>query len=79
MDKTNVMRILEQKKIAYAPHVYEPAFVDGVSVAQRIGKQTECVFKTLPLRIQEKILFLSFRWTKILTLRKPRKPYRSNQ
>lgn len=47
MDKTNVMRILEQKKIAYAPHVYDPAFLDGVSVAREIGKRTECVFKTL--------------------------------
>lgn len=47
MEKTNVMRILEQKKIPYAPHTYDPAIVDGVSVAQQIGKQTECVFKTL--------------------------------
>ncbi|NLT14222.1 MAG: Cys-tRNA(Pro) deacylase [Clostridiales bacterium] len=47
MEKTNVMRILEQKKITYIPHIYEPTFLDGVSVAQRIGKQTECVFKTL--------------------------------
>ncbi len=47
MDKTNVMRILEQKKISYTPHGYDPSFLDGVSVAHQIGKQTELVFKTL--------------------------------
>lgn len=47
MEKTNVMRILEQKKIPYTPHTYDPSIVDGISVAQQIGKQTECVFKTL--------------------------------
>lgn len=47
MEKTNVMRILEQKKISYTSHAYDPSFLDGVSVAQEIGKQTECVFKTL--------------------------------
>ncbi len=47
MEKTNVMRILEQKKIPYTPHTYDAAIVDGVSVAQQIGKRTECVFKTL--------------------------------
>ena len=47
MEKTNVMRILDQKKIPYAPHRYDPTIVDGVSVAQQIGTQTEYVFKTL--------------------------------
>jgi Cys-tRNA(Pro)/Cys-tRNA(Cys) deacylase len=47
MEKTNVMRILEQKKIAYTPHTYDPIILDGVSVASAIKKQTECVFKTL--------------------------------
>jgi Cys-tRNA(Pro)/Cys-tRNA(Cys) deacylase len=47
MEKTNVMRILDQKKIHYTPHAYDPAIVDGISVSQQIGKQTECVFKTL--------------------------------
>lgn len=47
MEKTNVMRLLDQKKIAYTPHTYDPSVIDGVSVAQQIGKQTECVFKTL--------------------------------
>lgn len=47
MEKTNVMRIVEQRKILYTPHTYDPSVLDGVSVAQQIGKQTECVFKTL--------------------------------
>lgn len=47
--KTNVMRILEQKKIKYTPHEYEHdgGPVDGVSVAKLIGREPGCVFKTL--------------------------------
>ena len=47
--KTNVMRILEQKKVPYTAHSYahEDGAVDGVTVAKRIGKQPEQVFKTL--------------------------------
>ena len=33
MEKTNVMRVLEQKKVAYSPHYYDPQTVDGMSVA----------------------------------------------
>lgn len=47
MEKTNVMRLLDTMKISYTPHTYDPTVTDGVSVAQLIGKQTECVFKTL--------------------------------
>ncbi len=47
MEKTNVMRILDQKKIAYTPHTYDPAVVDGVSVARELGLREEQVFKTL--------------------------------
>ena len=47
-EKTNVMRVLEQKKIAYTPHEY-PADgpVDGVSVAAYLNQDPEQVFKTL--------------------------------
>lgn len=47
-EKTNVMRTLEQKKIAYTPHEY-PADgpVDGVSVAAYLNQDPEQVFKTL--------------------------------
>ncbi len=47
MDKTNVMRILDQKKIPYTPHSYDASVTDGVSVARLIGEQPERVFKTL--------------------------------
>lgn len=39
-EKTNVMRVLEQKKIAYTPHSYpheEGMAVDGVTVAKSMG------------------------------------------
>ncbi len=39
-DKTNVMRVLEQHKIAYKPHEYPHGkdAVDGVSVAELLGQ-----------------------------------------
>ena len=49
-EKTNVMRVLEQKKIAYTPHSYpheEGIAVDGVTVAQSMGFDPAIVFKTL--------------------------------
>ena len=47
--KTNVMRILDQKKIKYTPHEYPhgDSPVDGVTVASIIGRDPACVFKTL--------------------------------
>ena len=50
-EKTNVMRILEQKNIPYIHHAYDPdAGLDGVSVAQQLGQDPETVFKTLVAR-----------------------------
>ena len=47
-EKTNVMRTLEQKKLPYTAHTYDPAgSIDGVSVAQTLGQLPERVFKTL--------------------------------
>lgn len=50
-EKTNVMRLLEQKGIAYTAHTY-PADgpIDGTSVAAMLGQDPECVFKTLVAR-----------------------------
>ena len=50
-EKTNVMRLLEQKNIPYTAHTY-PAdgAVDGVSVAARLGQDVRAVFKTLVTR-----------------------------
>jgi len=47
-EKTNVMRVLDQKNIAYTAHTYpEDGPVDGVSVANYLGQDVEQVFKTL--------------------------------
>ena len=47
-EKTNVMRTLDQKKIPYTAHSYDPdGPIDGVSVAQTLGQPPERVFKTL--------------------------------
>ena len=47
--KTNVMRILEQKKVPYQAHSYphgkEP--VDGMTVARLLGQDPRQVYKTL--------------------------------
>lgn len=47
--KTNVMRVLEQKKIPYTAHSYPHGdeAVDGVTVAQITGQDPAKVFKTL--------------------------------
>ena len=50
-NKTNVMRLLEQAGIPYTPHTYDPdGPTDGVSVANILGQDPECVFKTLVTR-----------------------------
>ena len=52
-EKTNVMRVLEQKGIPYTPHTYpheEGVAVDGVTVARTMGQDPETVFRTLVAR-----------------------------
>lgn len=49
-EKTNVMRLLEQKGVPYVAHTYpheEGVAVDGATVARMVGKDPEQVFKTL--------------------------------
>lgn len=47
-EKTNVMRLLEQKKITYTPHFYaDTDNVAGMEVAMYLGESPERVFKTL--------------------------------
>ncbi len=47
-NKTNAMRILDKEKISYTVHTYEAGeAVDGVTVAGKIGRPPEQVFKTL--------------------------------
>ena len=58
--KTNVMRILGQKKIRYSAHEYphgEEA-VDGVTVARITGRDPACVFKTLVTRGASKEIYV---------------------
>ena len=45
--KTNVMRILDQKKIAYSDFSYDSSITNGVDVASVLGEDKERVFKTL--------------------------------
>ena len=59
--KTNVMRVLEQKKIKYIPHEYihqEGEAVDGITVAESIGVPHECVYKTLVTRGASKVNYV---------------------
>lgn len=58
--KTNVMRLLEQKKIKYLPHEYPHGdeAVDGVSVAASLGQNPEKVFKTLVARGASKKIYV---------------------
>lgn len=52
-EKTNVMRLLEQKKIPYKAHTYaycEGETPDGVTVARSLGQNPDAVFKTLVTR-----------------------------
>lgn len=47
-EKTNVMRILEQKKIRYQSYNYlSTGAISGVEVAQALGENPDVVFKTL--------------------------------
>lgn len=46
--KTNAMRILEKNKISFMVHTYDcEEFLDGVSVADKLGQPHEIVYKTL--------------------------------
>ncbi len=47
-DKTNVMRVLDGKKIAYKSHMYEPdATMSGEEIAALLNENADKVFKTL--------------------------------
>ena len=63
--KTNVMRILEQKKVPYQAHSYphgkEP--VDGMTVARLLGRTHGRFTKRwLPTDTAKIIMFSSSRW-----------------
>ena len=58
--KTNVMRLLEQKKISYTPHEYPhgDGAVDGQTVARICNQNPEQVFKTLVVRGASKTIYV---------------------
>ncbi len=58
--KTNVMRLLDQKKISYMPHEYPHGdeAVDGQTVARICGQDPEQVFKTLVARGASKTIYV---------------------
>lgn len=48
IEKTNVMRILDQKKISYKSHTYDTSeAISGMEVATILGQNPNQVFKTL--------------------------------
>ena len=47
MNKTNVMRILDQQKIKYSHYEYDKTLTNGVEVANYIKRPLSQVFKTL--------------------------------
>lgn len=47
MQKTNAMRLLDAKKIAYESFSYDAAITDGEKVAEILGEDKNRVFKTL--------------------------------
>ncbi len=52
-EKTNVMRVLDQKKVPYTAHSYPhdgETAPDGVSVARMLGQDPAAVYKTLVVR-----------------------------
>ena len=58
--KTNVMRLLEQKKVKYTAYEYphDDGPVDGVTVAKLTGQEPRKVFKTLVLRGVSKAVYV---------------------
>ncbi len=49
INKTNAMRILEKENIAFSVHTYDnnDGKIDGMSVAKKVGKDPELLYKTL--------------------------------
>jgi len=58
--KTNVMRILDAKKVSYEMLTYDnkDGKIDGVSVAQKIGRDPKEVYKTLVAQGVSKTIFV---------------------
>lgn len=57
-DKTNVMRILDAKKIEYTAYEYSDTLTEGVLIAETLGEDAEIVFKTLVTESDKKEHFV---------------------
>lgn len=70
--KTNVMRILDKQKIEYTPHFYDSkdGRIDGIAVAEKIGKPADCVFKTLVTKFERDFFVFVIPVAKELSLKK---------
>jgi Cys-tRNA(Pro)/Cys-tRNA(Cys) deacylase len=58
--KTNAMRILDAKKVEYGMLTYDnkDGKIDGISVAEKIGKSPDIVYKTLVAQGASKNIFV---------------------
>jgi Cys-tRNA(Pro)/Cys-tRNA(Cys) deacylase len=58
--KTNAMRILEAKRVAYQSYTYDnkDGKIDGLSVAEKIAKDPKIVFKTLVAQATSKSIYV---------------------
>ncbi|MFL6556542.1 MAG: Cys-tRNA(Pro) deacylase, partial [Bacillus sp. (in: firmicutes)] len=58
--KTNAMRILDAKKVSYEMLTYDnkDGKIDGVSVAEKVGKDPKVVYKTLVAQGASKNVFV---------------------
>ena len=41
------MRLLEQRKVSYTPHYYDPTCTDGERIAALLNEDPDMTFKTL--------------------------------
>lgn len=58
-NKTNVMRILDSRKIEYKAHCYEESgMISGIDVANVLDENPSQVFKTLVTRAASKIYYV---------------------
>lgn len=58
MEKTNVMRFLDQKKIEYTPFEYSNQITEGTLIAEILREPQESVFKTLVTVSEKNVNFV---------------------
>ena len=70
--KTNVMRILDKAKIEYKTYFYDnkDGRIDGLAIAEKIGKPSNIVFKTLVTKFERDFFVFVVPVEKELNLKK---------